>query len=171
MTQRLRKAALAVVWTIALFHVRPAVAQTVDDSFRADIQKLQEVTGAAQNASQMANLVSNQLFQVIKQTQPDIPDRAFEIAKQILDAEFTKVLSGPDGIMNEVASVYAKHFTHDDINSMLAFYATPLGIKMIQTMPAVLQDSAAIGQRLMQQELPRLISLLESRFRAEGLIK
>jgi len=73
--------------------------------------------------------------------------------------------------LQELVPVYAKYFTQDDIRGMLAFYESPVGKKMIQTMPAVVQDSMAVGQRWGQTVMPRVIATLQQRLRAEGFIK
>jgi hypothetical protein len=171
MTHSLPKIALSVVCTIGLLQARPATGQTPDDGFRADVDKLLRITGASQLASQVASTVSAQILDGMKKSQPSIPDRALAITREVLDAEFAKAFSGPQNPMNEMASVYARHFTHDDIRGLLAFYESDLGKKSIQLMPVVLQESMAIGQRWGQAEMPRIMATLQARLRAEGFIK
>jgi uncharacterized protein len=156
---------------VLLLWARPAAAQAVDDSLRADIEKLMQVTGAAQLGSQVANAVAGQVLAGLKQAQPNIPDRVLVIAREVLDKEFAELFSGPQSMLHELVPVYAKHFTHEDIRGMLAFYDSPLGKKMIQSMPAVAQDSMAVGQRWAQTAMPRVQAVLQERLRAEGLIK
>ena len=162
---------LSLVCAVGLLCARPAGAQTADDSLRADIEKLMQVTGAAQIGSQMASAVAGQVLASLKQAQPDLPDRALAIAREVLDKEFANLFSGPQNILQELVPVYAKYFTQDDIRGMLAFYESPVGKKMIQTMPAVVQDSMAVGQRWGQAVMPRVIAALQQRLRAEGFIK
>jgi hypothetical protein len=158
---------------VCLLCARPAAAQqqAIDDSLRADIEKLMQVTGAAQIGMQIASGVSAQLIASFKQSQPDIPDRALTIAREVLDKEFANLFSGPQSMLQELVPVYAKYFTQDDIRGMLAFYESPLGKKMVQTMPAVAQDSMAVGQRWAQTAMPRVMAALQQRLRAEGFIK
>src|SRR5688500_17946642 len=132
---------------ILILQPRPTSGQALDESFRSDIQKLLEVTGAAQVGAQAASLHSEQLLSGLRKSQPVIPDRALALARQVLDAEFAKAFVGPDGLTEQMVSIYAKHFTHDDIRGLLAFYSTNLGKKTIALMPIVFQESAAAAQQ------------------------
>jgi len=171
MTNPLRRIALSVLCVIALFQARPAAGQTPDESVRADIEKLMQLTGTAQLASQMVSTLTAQILDGMKKSQPSVPDRALTIAREVLDTEFAKAFSGPQSMMPEIAAAYAKRFTQDDIRAMVAFYESPVGKKMIQVMPALVRDSMMIGQRWAQTEMPRITSLLQERLRAEGFIK
>jgi hypothetical protein len=149
----------------------PVVAQVVDPTFRADIEKLLEVTGASQNGAQIANLVSGQVLDGMKRSRPDIPARAVEIAKEVVQAEFLSAFSGPQGLSSAIVDIYEKHFTHEDVRGLLAFYETDLGRKAIKLLPVVIQESALAGQQWAEQNMPRIIKVLDARLRAEGFIK
>lgn len=45
-----------------------------------------------------------------------------------------------------IAAVYDRHFTADDLRQMLAFYDTPVGKKLLATLPTVTQESMAAGR-------------------------
>ena len=162
---------LPLLCVAVIFQARPASGQELDASFRADIEKLLAVTGAAQMGVQVASLISGQLLIGLKQAQPDIPDRALEIAKQVLDSEFATAFVGPDSLAEQVVLIYARHFTHEDIRGLLAFYSTDLGKKAIASMPLVVQDGAAAGQKWAEKQTPRVMTVLQARLRAEGFIK
>ena len=53
--------------------------------------------------------------------------------------------------------VYHNNFTHEEIKGLLQFYATPLGKKVIQTLPAVVQQSMAAGQNWSESMMVYLI--------------
>jgi len=71
-----------------------ATSQTIDESFRSDIRKLLEVTGSAHLGIQAASFMSGQILDGLRKSQPSIPDRALELAKQVLDSEFAKAFEG-----------------------------------------------------------------------------
>jgi hypothetical protein len=154
-----------------LIQARPASGQVLDDAFRSDIEKLLDVTGSAQMGQQAASLVSGQVLAGLKKARPDIPDRAIELATEVLDSEFAKAFVGPDGLNAQIVSIYAKHFTREDVRGLLAFYSTDLGRKAIGVMPVVFQEAAAVGQQWAEQHMPRITVALQSRLRAEGFIK
>jgi len=162
---------LPVLFGTLLFLPRPVTGQTLDDSFRSDIEKLLEVTGTSQMGTQITQLISSQFVAGLKKSQPSIPDRALELAKQVLDAEMAKAFAGPDDLTQQLVDIYAKYYTHEDVRGLLAFYRTDLGRKVIRLMPVVLQESAAVGREWAEKQMPRIAATLDSRLRAEGFIK
>jgi hypothetical protein len=149
----------------------PAVAQAVDPQFRADIERLLDVTGAANVGAQMANLVADSVMTGLKQAAPAVPDRTFTIVKEVLDTEFSNMYSAPDGVLPEMVDLYVKYYTHDDVLAMLQFYRSPVGQKAIALMPVLIREGGAIGQRWIEPRMPKIMDTLQQRLRAEGLIK
>jgi uncharacterized protein len=148
-----------------------ALAQAPDPQFRADIERLLDVTGAAKIGAQMASLVADSVMTGLRRSGPAVPDRAYAIVKEVLDAEFSNMYSAPDGVLPQMVDVYAKHFTHDDVLGLLEFYRSPVGQKAITLMPLLMQEGGAIGQRWMEPRMPKIMDTLQQRLRAEGLIK
>jgi hypothetical protein len=73
-------------------------------------------------------------------------------------------------MMEKIIAVYAKHFTQDEVRSLVEFYKTPLGQKAIKEMPTLAQEGAAIGQGWANANMPRIAGRLQERLRAEGFI-
>ena len=169
--RRVRANVLTLLCATILFQASTAHGQTIEPSFRSDIHKLLEITGSAQMGVQVASLMTSQMLEGLKKSDPSIPDRALELAKQVFDAEFAKAFNGPDSIVEELVVIYAKHFTHEEVRGLLTFYSSDLGGKVIVSMPAVVQQSAAAGQQWASRQTPRVMTILENRLRAEGFIK
>src|SRR5262249_28712636 len=51
-----------------------------------------------------------------------------------------------DDLMDQIAPLYARHFTGDELRQLAAFYRTPVGQKILQTLPVLMQESGTIGQ-------------------------
>ena len=66
-------------------------------------------------------------------------------------------------MMAEMGPLYARHFTVDEIRQLAAFYRSPIGVKMLATMPAVMSESMALGQKVM---IPR-VQKLAQKFQAK----
>lgn len=49
-------------------------------------------------------------------------------------------------VINEVAKVYAQHFTEADLKEILAFYKSPAGRKMITEEPKAIDQSLKVAQ-------------------------
>src|SRR5215510_10289404 len=97
----------------------PVSAQTIDPQFRADIERLLQVTGAAALGVQMATLVSDQVIDSMRQAQPGIPERAASIVKETLNAEFTNAFDSKGPLMGEMVLIYAKNFTPGEVKALL----------------------------------------------------
>lgn len=167
MSRAIKFAAAVIVLCIA-----PAAhAQDADARFRADVEKLLEVTGAAALGTQLATLVSNQVLDSMKQQQPDIPERAIALIKEVLNAEFSKAFEGPGGMRAQIVDIYRKHFTHDEVIKILDFYNTDVGRKTASLLPKLAQEGAAVGQQWGAANMGRILATLERRLREEGFIK
>ena len=161
---------VAITVLFSLLCARTATGQTLAADFRADIEKLMEVTGASAMNRQLVTLFTNSFFQGLKQAQPDVPERVVTVIEEVLTKEFSQMFDGADGIKADIVAMYAKHFTHDDIRGLLAFYSTDLGRKAVSTMPVLAQEGAVIGQRWSEANLPRIQRVLMERLKAEGIV-
>jgi hypothetical protein len=119
----------------------------------------------------MVNALSPLILQSLKSANPNAPDGAIEVIRQVLTAELLPMFLGPDGIENDLINVYAKHFTPNDVKELLAFYASPVGQKAVAALPVLTQESAALGQRWWEANMARVGGVLQQRLRAEGFLK
>lgn len=149
----------------------PATARQTDDAaLRADIKKLLEAMGSAQMGSQMAGIMADQMVMAQKGI-VSMPARAAEITREVLNVEFGRMFEGEDSVMPQLVDIYANHLTRDDVRQLLDFYGSDVGKKLVQTLPAVMKESAGAGQAWAQKHMPRIMGTLQARLRAEGLIK
>jgi hypothetical protein len=149
----------------------PVRAQAIDAQFRADIERLLQITGAGSIGAQMASLVSDQVVQSMKQSQPGVPDRVVTVVRETLNAEFAKAFEPKGELTGSMVGIYAAHFTPDEVKALLAFYATDVGRKAVSVLPQLAQEGAMAGRSWAQQNMPRMLGALQQRLRDEGLIK
>ena len=88
--------------------------------------------------------------------------------------------SAPSGaVADAVIPIYARHFSTDDIQGLIQFYESPLGQRVVKTMPQVTQESESAGIQLdqkaaikvlrgMQDEYPELKQMLPPENGAPG---
>jgi len=171
MVRRWKRLTAPLVVAGVLLFAPAARAQVLDDSFRADIERLMEVTGSSQLGTQMASLLSRQVLDGLKRSQPDIPSRIIDLAQQVLDEEFAKAFTGPDSMTPRLVAVYARHFTQQEVRGLIAFYGTDLGKKVITVMPMIIQESAVVGQEWSAQHMPDILATLRKRLQSETLSK
>ncbi|MEO7496191.1 MAG: DUF2059 domain-containing protein [Massilia sp.] len=78
-------------------------------------------------------------------------------------AAMSKLLTDPtliDEMLSEIEPLYARNFTLAEINGLAKFYATPLGQKMLGTMPKLMGESMTLGQKIMAPRMGKLMQEL-----------
>ena len=140
-----RFAPVAAALCVTLVLAGPAAAQSgkPDPEAVAIARQLIVETGSDKIGILMAESMSQQMATILRKTNP----KESAIIDELLRTEFRPVLeSEMPAIMGEIASLYALHFTADELREMLAFYRTPVGKKAVEKMPAILQQSMVMGQ-------------------------
>lgn len=113
-------------------------------------QIMQQGATAAINGN--ASLTPEQKKQAIEKAAREIPAAAAAFGNTFNDPKLM------DELVAEIIPLYARHFTAAEIGQIAAFYKTPVGQKMLATMPAVMNESMQIGQRVM---MPRIGAAIE----------
>ena len=62
--------------------------------------------------------------------------------------------------LDDMAAVYSRIFSVDELTEMLRWYETPTGRKVLQRMPEVMQGSGQAGQRVVQRRMSEFQSAL-----------
>lgn len=155
--------------TLLLFSLE-ASADALTPAKRADIRQLLEMTGASSLAQQFVAATSQNLFRSLKESRPDVPDRAFEVMNRELAALFAEKLQAPDGLLERTIPVYDKYFTHAEIRELLAFYQTRIGRKTIDVLPKVVGESMVLGEKWGESLRPEIEKRVGAALRREGLL-
>jgi uncharacterized protein len=136
------------------------------------INQLISVTGTDKIGSQMINALSSQMIAGVKSAYPNSPDavRAAEIINEETQALFEKdILNGKGGLIDIIRQSYARYFSDQEIQGLIAFYQSPLGKKVISVMPVVMQENMAGAQEIMRKEIPILQQRIQNRFKLEHI--
>lgn len=99
-----------------------------------DIMKLLRLSGSGELGIQ----VMDQMLITFESSFSQVPQKFWD--------DFRKEIKSDD-LLELIAPLYDKYFTHDDIRELIRFYESPIGKKMIMTMPLVMQESMSIGQQ------------------------
>jgi hypothetical protein len=74
----------------------------------------------------------------------------------IMRSFFAKYLSWPQ-MRGDFARMYALTYTEDEMRQLEAFYQTPLGKRLLETLPELSRRSAEISQRRVMSHMPELM--------------
>jgi hypothetical protein len=56
-----------------------------------------------------------------------------------------------DEMIDDMAAIYQRHFTRDDVNAYIAFYSTPAGQHLLQITPVIMQEYMPIVMQRLQE--------------------
>lgn len=135
---------------ILSFCVLSLSANAQSTSKTEKINQLMELMGSGKMAIQMMN----QMMDSFKSSYSKVNDTFWEDFKKEIKAE---------DITNMIIPIYDKHYTESDIDQLIAFYNSPIGKKMIATMPQVMQESMVAGQAWGKQISEKVIAKLKEK--------
>ena len=164
-----------VLAAVAAFAGLPVFAHAADAQTTAAAKKLLEVMDARQAMlGSFAEMEKAMPAMMRAQAASMIQNDASLSAGQKRDAmaKVDKVLPGVaqalnqmfhdpalvDEMLAEMVPLYANNFTAAEIRELTAFYATPLGRKMMTMMPKLSAESMALSQKIV---LPRIGTLMQ----------
>jgi uncharacterized protein len=78
--------------------------------------------------------------QIVRQVRPDLPN----VPATFWD-DFVKNVDAR-AILDDLAPVYEKHFTPDELAELVKFYQSPVGRKLVQVQPQLNRDTLKAGQ-------------------------
>jgi hypothetical protein len=90
------------------------------------------------------------------QASPELKD-----IESTIQSFFEKYM-GWDAQRGDIAALYAKNYTVDELKELNKFYQTPLGQKTVQIMPQLAAASAQIGQSRMMKHMPEMKAMIEA---------
>jgi len=127
----MKKIILSLVISLSVFSV---YAQ--DDAFTADVIKMQELNGTVATQDAMFQQIVAQL----KLQKPMVSDEMWgKLKKEVYDVQVAE-------LNKKLIPIIKKHYTHEDVKGMIAFYQTPAGKKMAEKTPLITLESAQLSQ-------------------------
>ncbi|MFA9188687.1 DUF2059 domain-containing protein [Flavobacterium magnesitis] len=135
---------------ILSFCVLSLSANAQSTSKSQKINQLLELTGSGK----MATLMMDQMMESFKNSYSKVNEEFWEDFKNEVKAEDLEKMIIP---------IYDKHYTESDIDQLIAFYNSPIGKKMISTMPQVMQESMIVGQAWGKQIGEKVLEQLKAK--------
>ena len=122
---------------------RPAANSSIDPAKEADIISLMELVGARDLVQDGANSAIEQSREKLLASVPNNDKgQAFVNA---FAASYQKKFD-VDQVTEQLAGIYDKHFTEDEIKGLLQFYGSPLGQKVAAEMPKIGREIQAASR-------------------------
>lgn len=125
-----------------------ALADELTPEKRQDVARFLELSGNKALAQQMLQAYVKQSMGLVKKLRPDIPAASLPAVERELQGFIAEKFNGAGGLFEQLVPVYARHFTHDEIRQLLAFYESPTGRKAVAVLPQVLREGSDTAQRM-----------------------
>jgi hypothetical protein len=123
-----------------------ALAQTPPPEATSAARELIVAMKATDQFKAILPLIMQNLKPAIVQNRPDVEKDFDAITPAMIDMAMSKL----PALTELMAQVYARNFTTAELNDLKAFYKTPTGQKLLQSMPVITQQSLAAGQQFAQ---------------------
>ena len=121
-------------------------AAKLDPAKDAAIRHLMDIT----EVSNMGQNIQNYITQQVQ----DVAGRAVGAGKvqKFMDTFSTQFNAdaSPSAVTDAMVTIYAKNFSMEDIQGLIQFYETPLGKRVVKTLPEVSQQSQRMGVEMEQ---------------------
>lgn len=133
----------------------PALAQTQPPPSPERMQAAREL---------MTGMNMRETFEKTKEQMlaRQLADTALRDMQDILRDFMDRALKWED-LEPEFVRIYAETYTADELRQLGAFYQTPLGRRMLETLPEISAKSNEISQRRVQQYLPEMMEAIMQR--------
>ncbi len=159
-------AALLLMLGLSAPNARAADSPELTPEFRADVMTLLQVTGTDSLSYRMGVQMIDLMLGQARTLRPELPASNFQVMRE----EIVEALRAKLGdLMIAIAPAYGRHFTHEEVKGLLAFYRSPLGAKLIHETPLLMQETTAIGQAWGQELVPEFTRRIEKRLSPDSV--
>lgn len=115
----------------------PAQAKPIDPVKDADIRSLMELIGAHDQVQDAVNNSSEQYREKLLATVPN-NDKGQAFVTSFIESYEKKF--DVNQMTEQLVTIYGKHYTDDEIKSLLQFYGSPIGQKFAAETPKILHE-------------------------------
>ncbi len=152
------------------FYTKFSIALTAFCFFISINLKAQETTftpshlKAAQDmliVMEVPDHMTGSINNILKVQTANLPSNQQKAFSDAMKAFLSKYLSW-DLIKNDMAKIYAAEFSEAEIKELTKFYQTPLGKKMVEKSPVLMQKGMMIGQQMVMTHQSELMDMIKA---------
>lgn len=135
---------------------------------KAQLAKLFEVMQIRQQVGQLMQmfpvLIQQQLRQQQKEATANLPEsqrlspEKQEAIDKLTDQYLQKAMGlyTVDEMLDDMAGIYQRHFTREDVDAYIAFYSTPAGQHLLKITPVIMQEYMPVVMQRVQERSKNL---------------
>jgi hypothetical protein len=118
-------------------------AQAPDAARLNAAKEMMVVSGASKQFDEAVPLMFDQLARSFAQVAPDKGKEIRDVFAQMSP----RFLQRKDELIDQIAALYAAEMSLEDLNAVLAFYKSPIGLRFAGMQPKIMRESMVLGQR------------------------
>ena len=151
-----------------------AEVKPIDPSKIQDIKKLLDLIRLEEVVMLAAENTLERFLPILKkasaQNNQAVSETVFAILKSSTLSMVKRQISAKDGLIDRVVPLYDKHYTHNEIRTLIRFYETPLGKKVTALRPQITKESMVVAEEWINFLEPLLVQALAKRLEKEGYV-
>ncbi|RWY48595.1 DUF2059 domain-containing protein [Mucilaginibacter gilvus] len=101
---------------------------------------------------------------MLKQASTNLPEDKRGKFVEVMNSFVAKYVNW-DVMKDQLASLYAQQFTEKELKDLATFYRSPLGLKLNEKQPILLQKGAELGQQAVQSHQVELQQMMQAAFK------
>jgi uncharacterized protein len=164
MSRKSKDATILVLAVVAALSGGPIAAQQANDDSMLAARELITVMRATDQIKQLLPSIMQMLKPVIIQGRPDVEHDVDLVMPVLIEGMSARVSE----MVDEMAALYARNFTADEMREITAFYRSPVGQRFLTKMPAVMQESMTMGQAFGQRIAAEMQDRIKEELRKRG---
>jgi hypothetical protein len=147
-------------WAVTALLNLPASAEEITPSHLAAALETVASAKAARGFDNVLPLLSEKTQDQLIRLRPDLYKQISDVVAQVA----LKLAARRSDLDSDIARIWAKSFTEDELKSITAFYKSPAGAKFVDVGPKVIGDSlqavkgwsARVGEELLEKSKEEL---------------
>ena len=143
----------------------PAAAQTPDKQHLAAARSMMDKSGASKGFDAVVPSFLEESKRLFLQTRPEIATELDQVSLS-LAPEFIK---RKEDLLNQIATVYVRRFSRDELRQIEAFYSTPVGQKFVDLLPGVLGEVRGISSEWSTRLSEDIVSRMRAELKKRGI--
>jgi hypothetical protein len=155
---------LSIVTCMLLLSISGASAQTPSPEAMTTARSLVNTMKLADPYKAMLPATMMGLRRALTQERPEI-ERDYDALMPTIENAYKPYYAA---IVDDIATVYANNFTVGEMRAIEAFYRQPVGQKLLEKMPAIMQQSNQVGQDASRKAAEDLRTRLTEALRQKG---
>jgi uncharacterized protein len=161
---RLIQTIVAILFSIGV--ALPTAAQEVTPESLNAARELMTLSRTDKFLDQSISTMLPQVAQLLEKANPEKGAVVRSMMEEFVLPEMRRSI--PEAV-EDIAAIYARNFTRDELNEVIAFYKTPVGQKFLDRMPSIMTDLTAIGQAWGQRTAIKALRDLTPKFKEQGI--